>query len=104
MFGYYKLFNLIMTQQKRVVSLFSQFCNLANIKTTAKWNDKKRKWSNRFLKLDFNSEYGGYRMDWVEKDTSESYFFYKSRFSNKEMASYLQGLMSGYELKKYGRP
>jgi hypothetical protein len=89
-----------MTSQKRIQSLFEQFTSLANIPTTAIWKPEIKNWSNRFLKMDFNSAYGGYRIDWVEVGTGESFFSFSSRFNNKEMASYLQGLIEGYALAK----
>ena len=89
-----------MTQQKRLQSLFEQFCDTLGYKTSAEWNAKTKKYSNKFLRLDFNNAYGGYRLDWVNENSSESHFYFSSRFSNKEMAAYLQGLMQGYELKK----
>lgn len=92
-----------MTQQKRLYILYEQFADLAGYKTTATWDKDKKEYSNEYLKLDHNSIYGGYRLDIVNKNSSESFFSFSSRFSNKEMASYLQGLIQGYSLGKKGK-
>jgi hypothetical protein len=74
-------------------SLFSQLCmelELNNFNENPDYNKKS-------LKLDFNSVYGGYRIDTIKGDgsTGEDFFFFSSRFSRKEMISYIQGLIGG---------
>jgi hypothetical protein len=53
----------------------------------------------RSLRLDYNPTYGGYRLDYVNTDTSESFFIFSSRMSNKEMSALIQGLISGKHIK-----
>jgi len=54
------------------------------------WGEARGK-TNKFLHLDYNNYYGGWRMDWVNKDTSESFYSGMKRRSTKEMYAYLQG-------------
>lgn len=89
-----------MNQVKRIQSLFNQFAMTIGQPTDAVFNNETKRYNRQFLKLDFNSTYGGYRIDWVNKDTGESFFNFSSRFSNKEMSAYLQGLIEGYQIKK----
>ena len=88
-----------MNKQKRIKSLFEQFAMTIDVPTISAWDKETKTYNHKFLKLDFNSVYGGYRLDWVNEDTSESFFYFSNRFSNSEMSSFLQGLIIGYELK-----
>lgn len=82
---------------------FYIFTKEAGIPTSAKWLKTKREYSKRFLKLDYNSHYGGWRMDWVNKNTSESFFQSTSaRRSTKEMYNYLWGLIHARRMKRGG--
>jgi hypothetical protein len=74
---------------------FTIFTNEYKIPTSAKWLKNKREWSRRWLKLDYNPYYGGWRMDWVNKGTSESFYSTASRRNSREMYSYLWGLIEG---------
>lgn len=62
------------------------------------YNDLKSTKGIKCLKLDFNGIYGGYRIDMINEDTSESFFHFSSRFSTKEMTSYIQGLLHGIKI------
>ena len=86
--------------KKIIDSRFAYFCKLANIPTSATWDKEKREYSHQFLKVDHNSVYGGYRLDWVHIGTGESFFDSWSRMSSKEMFSYLNGLIKGIQLSK----
>jgi len=83
-----------------VVRAFNIFAKEAKINTTAKWMPRKRCYSRRYLKLDYNPVYGGYRLDWVNKNTSESFFSTATRKSAREMYSYLWGLIDRARMKK----
>ena len=82
-----------MTQKKRIQSLFNQLClemGLNNFNENPDYNKKS-------LYMDFNSIYGGYRIDTIKGDgsTGQGDLVYSSRFSNKEMASFIQGILFG---------
>jgi hypothetical protein len=77
-----------------VKKLFKEFAEKKHIKTSAKWYKNKHRYSNKFLKLDYNPYYGGWRMDWVNPNTSESFYSNYTRRSTREMYNYLQGLVN----------
>jgi hypothetical protein len=80
--------------KKNIISLFKLFTKERKIPTSATWYKNKRRFSKKWLKLDYNQYYGGWRMDWVNKDTSESFYAGNSRRrSTREMYNYLQGLI-----------
>lgn len=81
---------------KQLKSLFSQLCMELKINN---FNENPI-YTKRSLKLDFNSVYGGYRIDYVNKDTSESFYIFSSRFIRKEMIALIQGLLHGLTTKK----
>lgn len=83
-----------------IIRKFKLFTTEAKIPISAKWMPKKHQYSRRYLKLDYNKYYGGWRMDWVNKNTSESFFSGMSRRSSKEMLSYLDGLLDRVRFKK----
>jgi hypothetical protein len=64
------------------------------------FNELKRELKRDDLKMDFNSIYGGYRIDIVNKDTSENFFYLNNRISKKEMISHLQGILYGIAITK----
>ena len=80
-----------MTNQLK--SLFSQLCLHLEINNF----NENHTYSVESLKLDFNSLYGGYRIDRVHTNTSVSFFFYSNRFSKKEMVAFIQGLLVGLD-------
>ena len=84
---------------KQLKSLFSQLCLWVNLPN---YNEIKPTRGIKCLKLDFDSIYGGYRIDIVHEDTSESFFHFSSRFSQKEMAAHIQGLIHGMAIKQGG--
>ena len=93
-----------MATKNEIKRKFMIFTKEAGIPTSAKWFKNKRRYSRRYLKLDYNPHYGGYRMDWVNKNTSESFFNGSmTRRTGKEMASYLQGLITANRMKKGGK-
>ena len=92
-----------MATKSEIKRKFMIFTKEAGIPTSAKWFKNKRRYSRRYLKLDYNPHYGGYRMDWVNKNTSESFFNGMTSRSGKEMDSYLQGLITANRMKKGGR-
>ena len=77
-----------------VEHLFKQFTKEKRIPTSAKWFKNKRRFSKKFLKLDYNQYYGGWRMDWVNPNTSESFYRGSRRRTTREMYNYLQGLLN----------
>lgn len=76
-----------------VRSAFREFCKKKRIPTSAIWYKKKRRYSKKWLKLDYNSYYGGWRMDWVFPNTSEDFYRGMTRRNTREMYAYLQGLL-----------
>lgn len=54
-----------------------------------------------YIKLDFNSIYGGYRLDIVEPNNghAERFFHLSSRVSNKEMIAFIEGYLLANLLK-----
>lgn len=81
---------------KQLKSLFNCLCMELKINN---FNDNPI-YTCKSLKLDHNSIYGGYRLDYVNPDTSESFFIFSSRFTPKEMTALIQGLLYGLNLKK----
>ena len=65
---------------KRIKYLFEQ------VKEELKRND---------LIMDFNSIYGGYRIEIVYPNTGHGFFERSNRISKKEMVCYLEGLLRG---------
>lgn len=57
---------------------------------------------NEYFKLDYNPNYGGYRIDKVHTDTSESWFWPTggTRVSGKEMIAFLKGLYEGFKITR----
>lgn len=86
--------------KSHVKRAFSIFTRENKIPTSAKWLKHKHRFSKKWLKLDYNPYYGGFRMDWVHPNTSESFFSGMSRRSTREMYSYLWGLIDRGRKKK----
>ena len=83
---------------------FYIFTKENKIPTSAKWFKNKRSFSKKFLKIDYNTHYGGWRMDWVNKNTSESFYNGCSRRRNtREMYNYLWGLIDRGRTRKGGK-
>lgn len=82
-----------MRKTNQLTSLFSQLC----IRVKLNNFNENHTYSVESLKLDFNSAYGGYRIDRVHTSTAESFFFYSSRFTRKEMIAFIQGLLIGLD-------
>lgn len=87
-----------MNEKKRLMSLYSQLCmelGLNNFNENPNYNLKS-------LKMDYNSVYGGYRIDTLEGDghTGEGFFLYSSRYILKEMIPLVQGILHGLSLQK----
>lgn len=82
---------------KEIMNLFNQLALKLNMPTSAE-HIRGKGYANEFLKMDFNSIYGGYRLDVVEKSTGERFFDGSSRMSKSEMISYLRGLLKGLEV------
>lgn len=80
-----------------VKNLFTRFCEVYNLKTSATTRENKPSqkdfYSNEFIKLDYNPHYGGYRLDVVQTGTGERFFSTQSRRTAKEMIAYLAGLI-----------
>ena len=85
------------TSVKRAFSIFTKE---AGIPTSAKWYKNKRRYSKKFLKLDYNQHYGGFRMDWVFPSTGESFFHGSKRRSTRDMYNYLWGFINARRMKK----
>lgn len=88
------------TSVKRAFTIFTKE---AGIPTSARWLKNKRRYSKKFLKLDYNPHYGGFRMDWVFPNTSEDFFRGMTRRNTKQMYTYLWGLIDGKRMKKGGK-
>ena len=87
-----------MNRKKQLKSLFSQLCmelELNNFNENADYNKKS-------LILDFNSVYGGYRIDTIKGDgsTGEGFYIFCSRFQLGEMISFIQGNIHGLQTRK----
>ena len=78
-------------------SLFNQFCNINELPN---YGELKTTKGIKSLKLDFNSVYGGYRIDIVNEDTSEGFYNSSARVQKKIMVAYLQGFIDGYKIIK----
>jgi hypothetical protein len=70
---------------KEIQGLFNLFIDLLN----------KKGYSTKGFKMDYNPIYGGYRIDIVNDNTSESDFDGLTRKSKKEMIAYLKGVIKG---------
>jgi len=79
---------------------FGIFTKEAKIPTSATWYKNKRRYSKKWLKLDYNQYYGGWRMDWVNPNTSESFFSGMTRRNTRQMYNYLWGLIEGRRHKR----
>lgn len=81
-----------MTKNKQIKSLFNQLCldrGLNNHSETPDYNKAG-------LVMDYNSVYGGYRIETIKGDggSGQGFFAFSSRFSAKEMTAFLQGLLT----------
>lgn len=82
-----------------VKNLFVRFCEVYDLRTresvTLKQDNPTQTdyYSHEFIRLDYNPNYGGYRMDVVQKGTGERFFSTQSRRTAKEMIAYLVGLL-----------
>ena len=90
---------------KEIKALFEEFCEAYNLQTSAKTRrenpEQKEFYSNDFIKMDHNSEYGGYVLMIVHTTTSQSAFDSHSRKSKAEMCAYLQGLLAAKNSFKF---
>ena len=81
-----------------VKNLFTTFCKVYNLKTTAKHRDdvpgQTTFYSNDFVTLDYAPHYGGYRIDIIETGTGQRDFYTNGRMTAKEMISFLKGLIA----------
>lgn len=73
--------------------LFDKFCKINNMPN---YNTLSNTKGIKCLKLDFNSIYGGYRINLVNEDTSESFWNSSARVQKKIMVAYLQGFIEGF--------
>jgi hypothetical protein len=94
----FRIFKLTtpMAKQKEIKQLFLQFCTLYKFATESEVGNKSKGeqfYKNEFIKLDYNPAYGGYRIDIVEKGTSERFFSTQSRFKAREMELYISALI-----------
>ena len=88
---------------KNLNKILSEIAMLLNMATDKKTAIKKN--LTKYLQLDYNSIYGGYRLVNVNVNGGgHSGAFGKSdccaRLSNKEMTLYLNGLLNGLEIQK----
>lgn len=88
-----------MNEKQRMFSLFNQLCmelGLNNFNENPSYNVKS-------LKMDFNSIYGGYRINTLGGNggTGESFFHYSDRMPLQMMIKSIQGIFKGLELQKY---
>lgn len=88
-----------MTTTQLIYDKFALFCKVYNLKTTAICKqdapEQKLFYSNDFVKIDCDSNYGGYRIDVIHQDTSESSFNGSyHRYKAQEMIAYLNGLLA----------
>jgi len=86
--------------KKLIDAKFTELCKLTNGEKT---NDSKY-----YLAYDFNSNYGGYRLNNIKKDGGTHYGAFGknstcSRMSAKEFYQYLCGLIEGIEFVKTGK-
>ena len=87
-----------MNRQKQMRSLFSQLCMELDVNNM----NEKHDYNREGLKMDYNSTYGGYRIDTIKGDggTGEGHYIFSSRFSLGEMIALLQGLLHGLNTRK----
>jgi hypothetical protein len=87
-----------MTTKQLIADKFALFCKVYNLKTTATSKHcnpaQSEYYSNDRVKLDYAPHYGGYRIDIIHTNTSESFFDKSGRLSAKEMICYLDGLIA----------
>ena len=74
--------------------LFNRLCEAINLPNGFEIKDGKGK---KYLKLDHNSIYGGYRINIVHESTGESFYDISERLSSREMTIYIRGLLKGLE-------
>ena len=84
---------------KEIKNLFELLASELGIPTDSEYV-KGKGYKNEFLKLDFNSIYGGYRLDIVQKNTGGRFFTISERLGKKEMAEYLRGFIDGLRYNK----
>ena len=84
-----------MNRKKQLSSLFSQLCMTLEVNNMNDNHDYNKKG----LIMNFNSVYGGYRIDTISGDggTGEGHFCFSSRFSLGEMISFVQGALHGLD-------
>ena len=89
-------------KQKRIrlFDLFQQLAESVNLPTKGNFDMKSRWYKEKWLHLDFNSIYGGYRLDLVHESTGESFFDGADRRSLKEMLAYLEGFLKAKTITK----
>jgi hypothetical protein len=83
-----------MKNKELVKYLFADACKLLKMPTTSE-RGTNTYYKNEYLKLDYNSIYGGYVIRKVLKGTGEQDFDGSTRKTLKEMISYLRGLIRG---------
>ena len=92
-----------MTTRKKIDYLFNQVAELTGYPTKGIRNETGKDheyYQNEWLKMDYASVYGGYRITIVMKSTGEQEFDSLDRKTAKEMLHYLRGLLKGLTFKK----
>lgn len=80
-------------KNKQLEKLFSQLCIALNMQNH---NEKGNDGVNDSLLLDYDSIYGGYIIDIVHPNTSQTAFIFSNRKKYNEMVSLIQGLLYAY--------
>lgn len=80
-----------------VLNLFERAAGLLSWPTsgTLERKDGNAEYDREFLKLDYNSYYGGYVIERVLRGTGTTHFDGFMRRNKKEMTAYLEGLIFG---------
>jgi hypothetical protein len=79
--------------------LFKKMAGLINMPTESEFDAETHNYKNEFLHMNFNSFYGGYRIEIVDKSTGERDFGTSQRKTKKEMIEFLQGFITGITYK-----
>lgn len=85
-----------------IQQLFERVAELTGYPTkgTRTNNPEQPYYKTEWLKMDYNSFYGGYRLTIVLTSTGEMEFDSLTRKSKKEMTNYLRGLIKGLTYNK----
>ena len=88
-----------MAKSKEVVELFERLAEKVGMPLSANFI-RGQGYDKEYLYLDYNSIYGGYRIEIVLKSTARQDFDGMDRKSKNEMIAYLNGFLKGISYQK----